>query len=130
MVNMAPRDTPAIGIFWICEGHIIPWKTALVEAETYGEVFICPDAHVDVWNELARAGILTRKYGVPSWALDDYALIPRGRLTYAPSQDLFVVLHGNRFSEKDRQMVVDTFGLHGQRVRYRFDDHYVVPDGM
>jgi len=102
------------GLLWHCARPVS-------EGCAYGDWIVCEDDHYHVWERLQKGRILR--------ALDrdlqrDYALCPRGRVSFKCVADTFVVYHGNWLKPIHKAMINALFRLPFSMARYESDEHY------
>ncbi len=112
------KAEPRVGIFWLFEGKLITDSTPLSQAEPYGKAKTHPRGHLKHWTELQKTG------QVP---LDvEYEDPPRGRVTYYPQEEEFVLYADPCIFEKKRlvQQIMEALSLPGKHTTTAKDPHY------
>ncbi len=76
------------------------------------------------WPLIQREHPPTRSY--------EYDQVPRGRVIYSTRDDTYTVYGSKRFvaNETQKAVVLSTFHLPPERMRFRSDEHYGSVPGM
>ena len=93
------------------------------EGQPYGDWVISWEDHATLWDQLSESGelnLLSRKYRA------DYALLPRGRVSFNKKTALFTVYHGNWMNVNHTQMILDRFNLDPSLTILENDRHYKI----
>src|SRR5208337_1083898 len=104
-------SAPEIGIFWlnpsmtkIFYGNCIPMPEAL----DHGDFKISAVDHFSEWERLDKLGFL-KEQGLSKFLRDDYALVPRGRVSYNKVTSHYEVYHGNWLQPKHKALINSYF---------------------
>jgi hypothetical protein len=123
-VKIARLSTvPEVGIYWFTpDKSMILYASSIPISEglPYGEWIISPDDHYHEWEKLVRSGFLD---SYPRCIRDNYAALPRGRVSYHVPTSAFVVYHGSWLRKPHRLLINDYFHLPPTTL-YELDDHY------
>src|SRR4051812_26554506 len=132
-INDSP-GTPCVGIFWGLppekgerRRRIVVDRSAVAEAETYGDALTHARGHYEVWEEWQRIGPsgLLKQGLPPTIAFYEYEHFPRGRVVYNSVAERFVI-YADRWlqNERDAAEIVRMFGLSDVTWSLKSDDHY------
>ena len=98
-------SAPEIGIFWlnpsktkILYGNCVPMPEGL----DHGDFKISAVDHFSEWERLNKLGFL-KEQGLPKSLRDDYALVPRGRVSYNKVASRYEVYMAIGFSQSTRR---------------------------
>ncbi len=118
---------PSVGIFWRVDGTLIFDRSALDEAESYGDCVTHALGHYERWQEWQEMGatcLATKGYPIAIMSTE-YDEWPRGRIVYETLQRRFVLYADRRLQ---RPEIVDAikqaFGLCDVQTVIRSDSHY------
>ncbi len=119
-------SAPEIGIFWlnptktkILYGNCIPMPEGL----DHGDFKISAVDHFSEWERLNKDGFL-KEQGLPKSLRDDYALVPRGRVSYNKVTSRYEVYIGNWLQPKHKALINSYFRLPFSATDYIPDEHY------
>lgn len=119
--------TQAVGIFWRVAFKLVVDRSALADAEPYGECLTHPHGHYDRWQEwqsLGRRGLVAANLPCEI-ATSEYDDWPRGRIIYQIDQRRFVIYADRRLQHLEFVAAIRrSFGLEDAEVRIRSDLHY------
>ena len=125
--NSTVPDAPSVGIFWQVGGVLLVDRSALDEAETYGDCTTHAAGHYERWQEwqaLGATGLGSMRYPerIVSTEYDDW---PRGRIVYETLARRFVIYADRRLQAPDTIDVIKAaFGLGDAEVIVKSDLHY------
>ena len=126
-----PDTTPSLGIFWAVidqhkRTHLVAYRCALANAESYGDCLTSPAGHYDTWAAWRRGqpkpplALLA-----PIIAQDEYADWPRGRIVYERLPDRFVIYADRKLlTAAWLAQITAHFHLPPERTVARSDLHY------
>ena len=132
MIAIAPKTAcyptpPAVGIFWRVNDILVVDRSALDDAEAYGDCLTHAAGHYQRWEEWQALGGTGRAAeGLPNQiGSTEYDQWPRGRIVYETRARRFVLYADRRLQGPD---IIDAlkvaFGLNGAEVVVRNDSHY------
>lgn len=129
---LAPADLPApdgpfVGIFWRVADRLLVQRTALAQAEPYGDCLTHPGGHYERWEDWQRLGATgLRAAGLPeAIAVSEYDDWPRGRVVYDVPPCRFMLYADRRLQHPSIvAQLVEAFGLSAAEVVVRSDPHY------
>jgi hypothetical protein len=78
-------------------------------------------AHLDRWEELREQGKLRK---LPPFLQEEYFYVPRGRVIYHKIEQKYIIYHGDEFTKKHREMIVNAFFLPREITEDKVDEHY------
>ncbi|MGA2985370.1 MAG: hypothetical protein ABSG32_16275 [Terriglobia bacterium] len=109
---------PRVGIFWLLDGKLIADSTPVSDAEPYADGMTHPRSHIEQWAELQRTG------QVPD--IVEYEEPPRGRVSYYPQRDEFVLYADPCILAKKRlvRQIMVALNLPEKRTTTSKDSHY------
>lgn len=125
-VESIKRDTeagvPGVGIFWFHHGELWADSVPHTHGEAYGDYINGRNDHASYWRNLQRIS--------PEFKALEYDEVPRGRVLYSKPENRFVVYGSRQFLQNEAQKaeVLKEFRLPLERVVFRFDEHYAMPD--
>jgi hypothetical protein len=116
-----------VGIFWYVAGVLVVDRSALSEAETYGDCLTHAAGHYQRWQEWQALGVTrlaAMGYPVPI-ASTEYDEWPRGRIVYETPVQRFVIYADRRLQAPATIDAIKTaFGLGDAEVIVKSDLHY------
>ncbi len=115
-----------VGIFWLApdlSGILYGASTPMPEGLDHGSFKIAPEDHYREWDKLNRVGFL-KEQGLPKSLRDDYALVPRGRVSYNKVTSRYEVYIGNWLQPKHKALINSYFRLPFSATDYIPDEHY------
>ncbi len=123
---------PCVGIFWRVptqEGSflLVSDRTALDQAETYGDCLTHPRGHAEVWEAWRNLTVAGRKrIGVPEVVtFHEYEDFPRGRIVFSNLEKTFWIYADRRLQRPPIVTAIrHVFGLTALPCRIRSDLHY------
>lgn len=129
---MSDEISPSVGIFWgvpVVGGPLALAldRTALSEAEPYGDCLTHPRGHYEVWEAWRRQGPagLRRRALPAAIAWHEYEECPRGRIVYDCRAKSFVIYADRRLQGPATMSgIAEAFGLIGHPYSVRSDTHY------
>jgi hypothetical protein len=89
--------SPSVGIFWLIPSAgravLFTQRSALSDAESYGDCLTHPVGHYELWERLQALPFLTlKKRGLPvEIKSTEYEHYPRGRVVYEKPSETFVI---------------------------------------
>jgi hypothetical protein len=109
---------PRVGIVWLFNGRLIVDSSPIAEAEPYAEGLTHARSHLDHWASLQRNG------EVPADV--EYEEPPRGRVTYYPARNQFVLYADPCTLGKKAvlRQIMRAFSLPAERTTTSADLHY------
>jgi hypothetical protein len=118
---------PSVGIFWRVSDYLVVDRSALSDAEPYGDCLTHAMGHYDRWQQwqgLGGAKLTLR--GLPKSILStEYDDWPRGRVVYEIASEIFVVYADRRLQKPGIIAALKAeFGIATATVRIRSDLHY------
>ncbi len=118
-----PRDPePRVGIFWCYRGSLFYDESAAVTEGMITSISVdYKVGHYAAWFMMEKKGVLKK---LPLTLRSEYDLIPRGRVIYLFKKQKFVIYHGDDFSEKEHQQVIEAFKLPPEWTIDDIDMHY------
>lgn len=117
-----PQPEAQVGVFWRLKGKLIIDSTPLSRAERYADALTHAKGHSRCWSELQAAG------SVPADV--DFDEVSRGRVTYDPVRDQFLLLRDPCIPAKAIRDVIRTMHLPRAKVVVTGDPHYRCPRCM
>ncbi len=122
-----PTNIPSVGIFWNVTDCLLVERSALADAEQYGDCLTHAIGHYDRWQQwqgLGGAKLSSR--GLPKSILStEYDDWPRGRVVYEIASEIFVVYADRRLQKPGIISALKAgFGIATATVRIRSDLHY------
>lgn len=124
--------SPSVGIFWLIQSAekavLFTQRSALEDAEPYGDCLTHPVGHYELWERLRALPFPTlKKRGLPvEIKSTEYEHYPRGRVVYEKPSETFVI-----YADATLQVpgvvskIMQAFRLEGQKnVNVRSDSHY------
>lgn len=116
------KDNMQVGLFFYITDKHIDGKFAfygcrLIKAESYGDFFVYPKGHDEIWNKVVK--YLNFNQNIKQDV--DYDYYPRGRVVYRKSDDTFVIYY-DKCLEKEIHRLTDVYK--GQKVLLSLDEHY------
>jgi hypothetical protein len=131
-ISLTPRTAlgptpPAVGIFWRVAGVLLVDRSALDEAETYGDCITHAAGHCERWQEWQALGATQLvSMGYPMRIVStEYDEWPRGRIVYETLAQRFVVYADRRLQAPDTvDAIKAAFGLGDAEVIVKSDLHY------
>ena len=125
--HLSSRE-PEVGIFWFYEGKIFYQDSVPVsEGDVFSNYVNGGSDHFRVWGQLERSGVLKE---LPEELQEDYTSIPRGRVIYDQSKDVYTIFHGYDLGESELKKVKSAFRLPSGKVLDEVDMHYNSPDDI
>jgi hypothetical protein len=126
------RPIPSVGLFWIVMNFIVFDRSALGDAERYGDCMTHAAGHYErwrAWQALSTARLISG--GFPEEiATTEYAQRPRGRIVYETMTHRFVIYADKRLEKYGLVDAIKTlFGLHQAETVIRGDSHYRARQG-
>lgn len=116
----------SVGIYWLTpdRSHILlASRTPITAGLIYGDWFISPDGHYEFWQQQSKSQPLSN---YPKAIRNDYAVLPRGRVSFHVPTSTYVVYHGNWFKPIHKALLNAYFHLPHSSTRYEYDEHYTV----
>ena len=118
---------PSVCIFWRVSDYLVVDRSALSDAEPYGDCLTHAMGHYDRWQQwqgLGGAKLTLR--GLPKSILStEYDDWPRGRVVYEIASEIFVVYADRRLQKPGIIAALKAeFGIATATVRIRSDLHY------
>jgi hypothetical protein len=89
--------SPSVGIFWLIpsagKAVLFTQRSALSDAESYGDCLTHPVGHYELWERLQALPFLAlKKRGLPvEIKSTEYEHYPRGRVVYEKPSETFVI---------------------------------------
>jgi hypothetical protein len=117
---------PCVGIFWLVDVKLVADRSALIDAEPYGD-FLTTRGHYEVWEMWRRKGERwLRDNDMPiAILMAEYEEYPRGRIVYDVPNDLFTIYADRRLQGTETiSAIVRLFGLENTNKEVRSDSHY------
>ena len=117
-------SVPYVGVFWVDldTGKVYADKSALRDAEDYGDFKIHSAIHYETWRKVRKMN--------PAWAGMEYEDVPRGRVVYLkdPHNPKFIVFVAKQCKKKNiMDAIVNEFELPSGTYEFDFTDkHYVI----
>lgn len=135
MVSSLQQDSaaqPSVGIIWGVRDErgpllLVTDRTALAEAEAYGDCLTHFRGHYEVWEGWRRLGPmgLARRGLPPLIAWHEYEHFPRGRVVFDTATGRFTFYADRRLQAPAvLRDVLRAFGLDPARCVVRSDPHY------
>jgi hypothetical protein len=107
-----------VGIFWCVGETVIGEAVPFTEAEPYGDA-LQYGGHYDFWMDLKPKTDAERR--LKCHAYDYY---PRGRVVYFQTRQQFRLYMDSCVSARNREAIIDSFGLAGSQFEIERDAHY------
>jgi hypothetical protein len=131
-ISIAPKQTlaptqPAVGIFWRVDGVLVIDRSALDNAERYGDCITHAAGHYERWEEWrALSGAQRASAGYPDRiASTEYDEWPRGRIVFEIPTRRFVLYADRRLQQPAIiEALKAAFGLSKAEVIVKSDSHY------
>lgn len=122
------RDVGEVGIYWFFQEKLLASSVPYTLGEDYGDFVNGPHDHVTNWPILQNS----LRQVVPAIADYEYDKVPRGRVVYRKTDDMFIVYGSEKFVRDTRQIevVLEGFKLIGKRFVVKPDEHYGPVPGM
>jgi len=124
--------SPSIGIFWLIQSAgtavLFTQRSALEDAEAYGDCLTHPVGHYELWERLQAVPIHSfKKRRLPiAIRSTEYEQFPRGRIVYEKPSDTFVIYADAKLQTPELiSSLTRAFHLEAQaNVVVRSDSHY------
>ena len=124
--------SPSVGIFWLIpsagKAVLFTQRSALEDAEPYGDCLTHPVGHYELWERLQALPFPAfKKRGLPvEIKSTEYEHYPRGRVVYEKPSETFVIYTDARLQVPEVvSKITEAFHLEGQtNVNLRSDSHY------
>jgi hypothetical protein len=127
MPSVEENEHPAsVGIYWLTPDHahiLIASRTPVTDGLAYGDWLISPDGHYEFWRKHSKIQPLSN---YPKSIRNDYAALPRGRVSYHVPTSMYVVYHGNWLKPIHKALLNAYFHLPHSATRYEYDEHYTI----
>jgi hypothetical protein len=118
---------PSVGIFWRVSDYLVVDRSALSDAEPYGDCLTHAMGHYDRWQQWQALGeAKLTSGGLPKSILStEYDEWPRGRVVYETASKFFIVYADRRLQKPSIVAALKAgFGIVTATVRIRSDLHY------
>lgn len=123
--------TPSVGILWLIPSAgntvLFTQRSALKDAEPYGDCLTHPIGHYELWERLRGQPFhALKKRGLPIEIKSaEYEFYPRGRVVYEKPLDTFIIYADIRLHLSHViSTIIGTFHLSGHATIVRSDPHY------
>ena len=124
------KDNPEVGIFWyneeaedLFEVHSIP-----IDELKNGQ-YTFPKLHKTIWQKQRAKAMICKQNNKPynPIYLNDYTLIPRGRVFY--KDETFYIFVGNWINDYIKELILAEFNLQNANVVFKTDIHWEIGHG-
>ncbi|OQY35271.1 MAG: hypothetical protein B6241_01905 [Spirochaetaceae bacterium 4572_59] len=113
---------PRVGIFWCYQGGLFYNESSAITQGMITSISVdYKVGHYAAWFMMEKKGVLMK---LPLSFRSEYDLIPRGRVVYLFKKRKFLIYHGDDFSRKEHQQVMDAFCLPPEWTSDDIDMHY------
>jgi hypothetical protein len=120
--NAISKSEPEVGIYWLYNGKIFHQDSLPVShGDLYGDFINGSIDHPKAWDVLSRAGILKK---LPEELREEYTSIPRGRVLYSMKKELYIIYHGDTFTDREYSIIREAFYLPADKTVHEIDMHY------